>query len=239
MLFGAGVRFLQLETFRKSKVDNINLTNKHRKSPYMKLPFFIVSFAGIRPSSQTGRSINDISAQRSIIQQTLASFMERAKENEGCIHLHTSAAAGSDVIACEEAIKLGIPVQVFLPMPVCDFRRDFDSFPLEWDKSYKIIMQAKGGFNNGSLRYNHQINGRGNVYEQTNQALLQNSSALIAITNGISTGKPGGTYQTISIAKQRNLPVVLVLTRADSYQQMIHDQQSALELFSQNIQSST
>lgn len=78
-------------------------------------PVFIVAFSGHRPNQSAGRTERELEACASRLRQVFEALRERANQVGGELHLVVSLAAGADVIACEMAISLGIPIHLVIP----------------------------------------------------------------------------------------------------------------------------
>lgn len=105
----------------------------------------------------------------------------------------SSLAAGGDLLFAEACIQLGIPLRVLLPMPVEQFREDFDE--PSWARvvhamEAAIAVEVTGNNSSREARY----------YE-CGIRTSQQCDVLLALWDGESSRGLGGTGQIVSFAK--------------------------------------
>ncbi len=84
-------------------------------------PIYLVAFSGHRPSDQPGRTNADLIAAAPRIEAALAKLKAQVEANGGELQFISSLAAGSDIIACRAALRLGMPLHIFLSLPEEEF----------------------------------------------------------------------------------------------------------------------
>ena len=96
-------------------------------------PIFFAAFSGHRPSNEAGRQDHELLACAPALSQSLEELRLKVTEAGGHLHLISSLAAGSDIIACNEARKLDIPIHLILPKsPERFFAKDFAGPLASW-----------------------------------------------------------------------------------------------------------
>ena len=112
------------------------------------------------------------------------------------IRVLSGMAAGTDLIVARAAIEAGVQVEAVLPMPLTQYRADFDS------DSYREL---------GTLLAHPQVRcveltppervdepgGRDKGYQSLGRMLIRRSSVLLAVWDGQSTRLPGGCFDTL------------------------------------------
>lgn len=84
-------------------------------------PVYLVAFSGHRPADSLGRTNSDLIAAAPGIEKALAQLKAQVEKNGGELQFISSLAAGSDIIACRAALRLGMPLHVFLSLPEEEF----------------------------------------------------------------------------------------------------------------------
>ncbi len=84
-------------------------------------PVYLVAFSGHRPADSPGRTNADLIAAAPGIEKALAQLKAQVETNGGELQFISSLAAGSDIIACRAALRLGLPLHIFLSLPEEDF----------------------------------------------------------------------------------------------------------------------
>lgn len=88
-------------------------------------PTWIIGFTGHRPKDSPGRTSTEMKDLAETIHKELAVLQAKALAQEGRAEFLCGLAAGADVIAAQQAEKLGMPVHVILPMQEEEFKKDF------------------------------------------------------------------------------------------------------------------
>ena len=178
----------------------------------MDTPVFIVAFTGNRPKDESGRRPEDLEAMRPRIRILLQNLRETAAKRGGIIHFYSSVAEGADTIACEVALDLGVPLHLILPLPVEQFRMDFEDSPDAWDRSLHLIEHASSPDSDGSVRVARGNTSRPDCYTEANHELLELANVVLAVTNLNQTGMTGGSAEVLATAKSRNIDVIVLNT---------------------------
>lgn len=184
-------------------------------------PVWLVAVTGHRPKvGIPGRSVAELEATGPLLAEALKSFSVQAAGAEGVIHLLSSAAAGIDVIACETAANLGIPIHLILPLPEEEFSRDFTDVPGDswWPRSQAIINACKTGENGNTFRLassTHQhpqagVENGPDCYADTNFQMLAWADALIAVTTDSASMTDGGSASFLKDAIAQKLPWIQI-----------------------------
>lgn len=84
-------------------------------------PVYLVAFSGHRPKDEPGRTNSDLLAAAPRIEAALAKLKAQVETNGGELQFISSLAAGSDIIACRAALRLGLPLHIILSLPEEEF----------------------------------------------------------------------------------------------------------------------
>jgi hypothetical protein len=140
-------------------------------------------------------------ADEAMCQKSIFQFLEQRKASTpGLVYGVASIASGADLLFAESCIELKLPLYVLLPMPVEEFRKDFDE--IAWSRAEKILdkaasVEVTGGNQSRDERY----------YECGIETVLR-SRLLLAVWNGSPSHGLGGTEDIVSFAKGIGRPVV-------------------------------
>lgn len=165
-----------------------------------------------------------------IIRQSLASEFARLKTtietSGGVLELYVSAAYGADLLACEEAGKLGIPIHLVIPKPVvlkegssevdtragfaADFWKDGVFLESDWNTAHRFIENARRGEHGGTLRLTPGTQNEPECYYDAGLQMMEPLDVLVAVWNGKPAEGLGGTEHWISLAKKHRLPHVII-----------------------------
>ena len=112
------------------------------------------------------------------------------------IRVLSGMAAGTDLIVVRAAIEAGVQVEAVLPMPLAQYRADFDSDSygdLEVLLAHPLVRcveltQPEGLGEPGS---------RDKGYQSLSRTLIRRSSILLAVWDGKSTRLTGGSFDTL------------------------------------------
>jgi hypothetical protein len=112
------------------------------------------------------------------------------------IRLLCGMAAGTDLIVARTAIEAGAQVEAVLPMPLAQYRADFD--PDSYEELEKLLAhpQVRCVELTPAQRLD-EPGGRDKVYQSLGTALIRRSSILLAAWDGKSTRLTGGTFDTL------------------------------------------
>jgi hypothetical protein len=139
------------------------------------------------------------------IQKLLIKEQETKKYNLKGI---AGGACGGDILFHESCAELGIPTEIFLALPIKEFKKASVSFAgKEWDTRFdKLVLKLPLYI----LPDTDERNENKNVYERTNLWMLDNAiqnggenMTLIALWDKKSGDGSGGTQHLVKIAKER------------------------------------
>ncbi len=145
------------------------------------------------------RALKDEAACRKSIYE----FLEQRKASTpALLYGVSSVAAGGDLLFAESCIQLQIPLCVLLPLPVEEFRRDFDE--ANWARAETVLARA------ASVEVTAGNQSREECYYECGIETVHGSRLLLALWNGESSQGLGGTEDIVSFAKGVGKPVVWI-----------------------------
>lgn len=182
-------------------------------------PVFIVGISGHRSlphpdliGPAIGKALTDLSVQ--------------AAQVGGRIELFSSIASGVDTIAVETARAMKMPVHIVLPKPIenhdetqtlaldegfaADFWKGGVFLQDLWDRAWKQIKDARDGVDGGTLRLVRGAQTSPECYYDAGVQMLDSSDALIAVWNGKPSQGLGGTKDCVDLARERQLPLIII-----------------------------
>ncbi len=133
--------------------------------------------------------------------KSIVDFLEqRRAAGSGLVYGISSVAGGGDLLFAESCIKLSLPLCVLLPLPVEEFRKDFDQS--SWSRAEQVLRKAASvGVTGG-----HQS--REECYYECGIATVQQSRLLLALWDGEPSQGLGGTADVVAFARGLGRPVV-------------------------------
>lgn len=114
------------------------------------------------------------------------------------IELLTPLAEGADRLAAHAALSLGIPIIAVLPLDIDEYRKDFsgDGSIREFDdllaRAAHVIVLPQDG----------DAPGRPGCYARVGAFGVQHAHVLLALWDGVDTGKTGGTSEIVRFARE-------------------------------------
>jgi hypothetical protein len=124
------------------------------------------------------------------------------------IILVTTLAEGADRLVIESAIELGLRYEVVLPMNIVLYKDDFDSdSSIEFNKYF---VNAAGSFtiplvkNNTFEKITHHGDERNRQYQYAGKEIVDRSSHMIFLYDGVDNGLIGGTSDILRYANNIN-----------------------------------
>ena len=170
-----------------------------------------IGFTGNRPKNENGRRIQDLEAKRNYVRNALMSA------NQQDHVLITGLAAGADTIACQEALKLGIPIHLILPCSEKNysqaFPKEFEGFPKEYlDQAIDIVTEVQSASLPSQITWVNRKDSSYSVYQEINEIILDHAQILITLTNGEVTNLDGGSSEMQKLAEERNLTIINIST---------------------------
>ncbi len=143
------------------------------------------------------RALQDEAACR----KSIFEFLKQQKSSTpGIVYGISSVAAGGDLLFAESCIQLELPLCVLLPLPVEEFRKDFDD--VSWSRAEQILSKAI------CVEVTEGNQSREESYYECGIETVQRSRLLLALWNGDPSQGLGGTEDIVSFAKGLGKPVV-------------------------------
>jgi hypothetical protein len=112
------------------------------------------------------------------------------------IRVLSGMAAGTDLIVARAAIEAGVQVEAVLPMPLTQYRADFDSDSYRELQALLAHPQVRCVELTPPERLD-EPGGRDKGYESLGRMLIRRSSVLLAVWDGKSIRLPGGCFDTL------------------------------------------
>lgn len=183
---------------------------------------YVIAFSGHRPESTHGRTEIDLSNAASRLHQSFLALREKALSVNGEIHLISGIAAGADIIACESAINLGIPIHIVLAMPEPAFFRAFIHEEAGKDFSHWLpralailaTIRPDSDFPGVSINPRHTLRISGisatspACYAEANTRLLEPADVLLTLSNLEPSKSIAGTTHLIAQATAIGIPTL-------------------------------
>ena len=143
------------------------------------------------------RALGDEAKCRKVIFEFL---QQRKASAAGVVYGISSVAAGGDLLFAESCIELGLPLRVLLPLPVEEFRTDFDE--KSWSRAELVLSKA------ASVEVTEANQSREECYYECGIEMVQQSRLLLALWDGGPAQGLGGTEDVVSFARGDGKPVV-------------------------------
>ena len=112
------------------------------------------------------------------------------------IRVLSGMAAGTDLIVARAAVEAGVQVEAVLPMPLAQYRADFDSDSFRELEALLAHPQVRCVELTPPERVD-EPGGRDMGYQALGRTLIRRSSILLAVWDGKSTRLTGGTLDTL------------------------------------------
>jgi len=146
-------------------------------------------------------------------------FLEQQKKSAvGSVYGVSSVAAGADLLFAESCLQLALPLCVLLPLPVEEFRKDFDES--SWSRAEEVLRKA------ASVEVTDGHQSREECYYECGIETVQRSRLLLALWDGEPSQGLGGTEDVVSFAKGLGRPVV-----------WLHSKTGAVHLFNEKTEA--
>jgi len=187
-------------------------------------PAFFVAFSGHRPSAIEGRRASELEECGLRLERLFRTLQQRVEDDgvNGEIHLVCSLAAGSDIIACEKAQKLGIPIHFILPKDEGAFLQTFyhkdpDKNLEDWISRAKALLatiRPDSEFTDikVNLRNTMRIGAVSAIspecYAEVNTRFLETADLLVTMSNGQSSESIAGTTHLLDQARALDIPTI-------------------------------
>jgi hypothetical protein len=124
----------------------------------------------------------------------------------------SSLAVGGDLLFAESCLELGLPLRVLLPMPVEDFRADFDA--PTWARVERAMQHAI------SIDVTGRTSDRDALYYECGVQTVTQSNVMIALWDGEPPKGLGGTQQIVTFAKTEGRPVFWIHSRTGAVERV-------------------
>jgi hypothetical protein len=132
--------------------------------------------------------------------EAIFGFLEQRRASaSGLVYGVSSVAAGGDLLFAESCIELALPLRVLLPLPVDEFRRDFDE--KTWRRAEQVLSKA------ASVEVTAGNASREECYYECGIETVQQSRLLLALWDGAPSQGFGGTEDIVSFARGLGRPV--------------------------------
>lgn len=170
-------------------------------------PVFLIAFSGHRPNDSPGRTDGDLSAAGPGLRECFTGLRERAARVKGEIHLVSSLAAGGDVIACETALSLGMPLHIVLPLPVSAFMETFGGLE-HWIPRAEAILETIAADARHTLRVGAVSSTSPECYAEANTRILEVADILVTLSTLAPSKSIAGTTYLLGLAEAFGIPTL-------------------------------
>jgi len=203
-------------------------------------PRYLVAFSG-------HRKLGDPVVVVRAVREALGRLRARVEGVGGRLEFYGSVAYGADTLAVEAARELGIPVHLILPKAVVmdpatgrpdprkGFAADFwDGDPeaggvfraADWGRTFRQIEDARAGANGGTLRVVPGGQIAPECYYEAGLQTLEAADVLLAVWDGVDSGKQGGTSHLLTVAAKTGKPRVIVPANGGEAMERTEEQQA-------------
>lgn len=169
---------------------------------------FSVGIVGHRANriADAGRVLGRIEEVLTIIQQAVDEIGSGPLFEAGRhpLRLVSSLAEGADRMAAATALKLGETLEVVLPFVQEEYEKDFET-----ERSLKEFRGLLGQASS-LIVFDGKADDRPRAYEAAGLCMLDNIDLLIAVWDGEPGRGRGGTFEVISQAARRAMPVIWI-----------------------------
>jgi hypothetical protein len=172
------------------------------KLPPMLSPVWIVGFSGHRSVSDREKAAEDINA----VFQNLG---ERIRKAGGTPALSSSPAAGADLLALEAAKSAGFSIHLTLPLPIDEFRKDFEN-EAEWHEALRWIENAQNGKDGATITIPQATVSKPECYYESGLEIASSCDVLVVFWDGEAANGLGGTSDVVELAQGLGKPAVRI-----------------------------
>ena len=153
------------------------------------------------------RSLSDPQYVGKKIEQNLADIKKTAA-NRTIAAAVSSAAAGADVLFCETALKLKIPLTVILPFSEEEFKKDFTGVHTDWWPRAKRIIETCR--DQGACHIIGPQSTRDESYRACGQACVDRATHLLVVATTKDTGSKVGAHAMIEYARSTGRKTIVI-----------------------------
>jgi len=168
-------------------------------------PVWIVGFSGHRSVPDREKAAEDINA----VFQNLG---ERIRKAGGTPALSSSPAAGADLLALEAAKKAGFSIHLTLPLPIDEFREDFED-AAEWEKARTWIENARAGKDGTTIMIPKTTAPKPECYYESGLEIVTACDVIVVYWDGEAANGLGGTSDVVELAKGQGKTVLHIDSR--------------------------
>lgn len=149
--------------------------------------------------------VTEIANAVEYISELLATDPDRIRPGQTALTAVSSLAEGADRLVAEEILKRpGSELEIVLPMPADEYRRDFGS-PVSVAQFDEFLNRP------GATIDTTRVAGpRDQAYEAAGRAVVDRSDVIIVVWNGKPAAGRGGTAQIYAYAQRWQKPVILI-----------------------------
>jgi hypothetical protein len=174
-------------------------------------PALICAFSGHRPNGTPGRTDAELEATRDHLAQALEILKTRAEAAGGELHFLSGVAAGADIVACETAAGLGIPLHFILPYPEEQFLAEMKrETPLWYDRAERLLASARPGsplhHAGRTVRVGAVSRHSPDCHAEVNSRTLEIGDFLLTVSTGAPSESIAGTQHLAEQADAHDLP---------------------------------
>lgn len=173
----------------------------------MLAPVYLVAFSGHRPDGSQGRTDEALESTAPQLKLALEALLARTRDAGGELHFISGVAAGADVIACEVAISLGLPLHIILPKPEDRFMETFKHLEHWLPRATAILGHVRSSPRN-TLRMGAVSQHSPDCYAEANYRMLDAADLLLTVSTGEDSKSIAGTQHLIEEAHRREMPCI-------------------------------
>jgi hypothetical protein len=127
------------------------------------------------------------------------------------IEFITSLADGSDLTDALAALNLGVPLTCVVPFGIDEFRRDLHVAPDVATYDHVLASTSPPIVIEGSRE---SAVSRDDAYHRLGMYLIHTADILVAVWDGQNSAGPGGAAEIVSLAGERQIPVLWIQSAA-------------------------
>jgi hypothetical protein len=137
-------------------------------------------------------------ADPAAVAREVGAIAERLRAEDGpALVFHCGGQRGVDTWAAEAAERLGVPLHLYLPLPVARFAAD-------WAPADRAALERSWGYAAERLVVDPDGALGAAAYRERNRLLAERAGLLVAVWTGL---EGGGTAETIAFARELGRPV--------------------------------